>query len=191
MVKSDVAWVVEACSSSKGAGPCPKCAESDSPAFETVGSLCVGNEDLRERSCEEFSTELTASDPIPPPRSCDDTSSVEDSHHGARTFPCPAPGRTRESCEGFEDLRSRDRPVPSVRPRDGDDSSIRDGGGGGVSASRRSGGARDGGAAKIGVVNMIGASPALGDVSAPIRCPPSAVALGLPVPGLPSLFPFR
>jgi hypothetical protein len=55
-----------------------------------------------------------------------------------------------------------------------------------VSVSWRSGGAREGGAAKNGVVNTIGASIVSGDASAPIRCPPSAAAPALPVPCPPS-----
>lgn len=151
-----------------------------------MGGPCVCAGSLREKSCEEFSTELI-SGPRCPPTNCNDTSSVEDCHHGARTFPDPAPDRTRESCDRFEGLRSRDRPVPNVRPRGGDGSSIRDDGGG-VSVSWRSGGAREGAAAKNGVVNTIGASPVSGDASAPTRCPLSVVAPAPPVPG--SLSPF-
>ena len=173
-------------SSSYRAGPDSTCVGSEKAAVQTMGFPLVSVGSLRERSCEELSTEFI-SGPVCPPTSCNDTSSVEDSHRGARIFPDPAPDRTRESCEGFEGLRSRDRPVPNVRPRGGDCSSTRDDGGG-VSVSRRSGGAREGGAAKNGVVNTIGASLASGDASAPTRCPLSAAAPALPAPGSPSPF---
>lgn len=173
-------------SSSFRAGPCSRCIGPEKPAVQTMGSPCVFVGSFWDRSCEELSNEFILG-PECPPTSCNDTSSVEDSHHGARIFPDPTPGRTRESCEGFEDLRSRDRPVPNVRPRGGGGSSTRDAGGG-VSVSRRSGGAREGGAAKNGVVNTIGASLVSGDASAPTRCPLSAGAPAPPAPGSPSPF---
>lgn len=172
------------CSSSYLDGPCSRCVGLEKAAVQTVGDPCVGVKSLREGSCEDCSTELI-SGPKCPPTSCNGTSSVEDSHHVARIFPDPAPDRTRESCEGFEDLRSRGRPVPNVRPRGGDGSSTRDDSGG-VSVSRRSGGAREGGAAKNGVVNTIGAWLVSDGVSSPTRCPLSVAAPASPVPGSPS-----